>query len=207
MAKQFGATTLVERRSDGDPVSKVMELTEQRGVDVAFEVIGLKQTIEQTLTMTRRGGEAILVGVPRMEVMLELPAFFGVVLMSKTIKGCWYGSSNVQKDVPRLLELLQERRAQARRADLTTHPSRRRQRGVHGDGSRRGRPLRHRILITGISPARAAGPGRERASVPAATSLCRKEAHAQLPRGERPEWLRWSSRRRGRNLAGWPHNG
>jgi S-(hydroxymethyl)glutathione dehydrogenase/alcohol dehydrogenase len=103
MAKQFGATTLVNA-SDGDPVSQVMELTEQRGVDVAFEVIGLKQTIEQTLMMTRRGGEAILVGVPRMEVMLELPAFFGVVLMSKTIKGCWYGSSNVQQDVPRLLE-------------------------------------------------------------------------------------------------------
>ena len=103
MAKQFGATTLVNA-GDGDPVSQVMELTQQRGVDVAFEVIGLKQTIEQTLMMTRRGGEAILVGVPRMEVMLELPAFFGVVLMSKTIKGCWYGSSNVQQDVPRLLE-------------------------------------------------------------------------------------------------------
>src|SRR5436190_7432670 len=104
MAKEFGATTLVNA-SDGDPTGKVMELTQQRGVDVAFEVIGLKQTIEQTLMMTRRGGEAVLVGVPRMEVMLELPAFFGVVLMSKTIKGCWYGSSNVQKDVPRLLEL------------------------------------------------------------------------------------------------------
>jgi NDMA-dependent alcohol dehydrogenase len=106
MAKEFGATTLVNA-SDGDPSDKVMELTQHRGVDVAFEVIGLKQTIEQTLMMTRRGGQAILVGVPRMEVMLELPAFFGVVLMSKTIKGCWYGSSNVQQDVPRLLEYYQ----------------------------------------------------------------------------------------------------
>src|SRR5436309_3488725 len=106
MAKQFGATTLVNA-GDGDPVAQVMELTQQRGVDVAFEVIGLKQTIEQTITMTRRGGQAILVGVPRMEVMLELPAFFGVVLMSKAIKGCWYGSSNVQQDVPRLLDYYQ----------------------------------------------------------------------------------------------------
>jgi Zn-dependent alcohol dehydrogenase len=106
MAKAFGATTIVNA-SDGDPVGKVLELTQQRGVDVAFEVIGLKQTIEQTIMMTRRGGEAILVGVPRMEIMLELPAFFGVVLMSKTIKGCWYGSSNVQQDVPRLLEYYQ----------------------------------------------------------------------------------------------------
>jgi S-(hydroxymethyl)glutathione dehydrogenase/alcohol dehydrogenase len=106
MAEGFGATKLINA-SDGDPTSKVMDLTARRGVDVAFEVIGLKETIEQTLMMTRRGGQAILVGVPRMDVMLELPAFFGVVLMSKTIKGCWYGSSNVQDDVPRLLEYYQ----------------------------------------------------------------------------------------------------
>jgi Zn-dependent alcohol dehydrogenase len=40
-----------------------------------------------------------------MDVMVQLPAFFGVVLAEKTIKGCWYGSSNVQKDVPKLLDL------------------------------------------------------------------------------------------------------
>jgi Zn-dependent alcohol dehydrogenase len=37
--------------------------------------------------------------------MVTVPAFFGVVLAEKTIKGCWYGSSNVQKDVPKLIEL------------------------------------------------------------------------------------------------------
>jgi S-(hydroxymethyl)glutathione dehydrogenase/alcohol dehydrogenase len=68
-------------------------------------VIGLQETIEQTINMTRRGGEAVLVGVPRMDVMLMLPAFLGVVLQSKTIKGCWYGSSNVHQDVPKLVEL------------------------------------------------------------------------------------------------------
>ena len=104
LAKQFGATITVNA-SQGDPVSKVMELTGQRGADVAFEVIGLQQTIDQTITMTRRGGQAILVGVPRMDVMVTLPAFFGIVLAEKTIKGCWYGSSNVQKDVPKLIDL------------------------------------------------------------------------------------------------------
>jgi Zn-dependent alcohol dehydrogenase len=82
-----------------------MEMTAQRGADVAFEVIGLQQTIDQTITMTRRGGQAILVGVPKMDAMVTLPAFFGVVLAEKTIKGCWYGSSNVQKDVPKLIDL------------------------------------------------------------------------------------------------------
>lgn len=102
MAEQFGATDLVNA-SEGDAVAKVLELTEGRGADVAFEVIGLKATIDQTVNMTRRGGEAVLVGVPKMEVMLELPAFFSVVLMSKTIKGCWYGSSNVHEDVLKLI--------------------------------------------------------------------------------------------------------
>jgi S-(hydroxymethyl)glutathione dehydrogenase / alcohol dehydrogenase len=102
MAEQFGATDRVNA-GETDAVQKVMELTGGRGADVAFEVIGLKSTIDQTVAMTRRGGEAILVGVPKMEVLLEVPAFFSVVFWSKTIKGCWYGSSNVQEDVPKLI--------------------------------------------------------------------------------------------------------
>jgi NDMA-dependent alcohol dehydrogenase len=104
LAKEFGATAVVNA-SQGDPVSQVMEMTAQRGADVAFEVIGLEKTIEQTITMTRRGGQAILVGVPKMDAMINLPAFFGVVLQEKTIKGCWYGSSDVQRDVPKLIDL------------------------------------------------------------------------------------------------------
>jgi NDMA-dependent alcohol dehydrogenase len=104
LAKEFGATATVNA-SQTDPVSQVMSMTEERGADVAFEVIGLGPTIDQTITMTRRGGQAILVGVPRMDVMLTIPAFLGVVLQEKTIKGCWYGSSNVQQDVPKLVDL------------------------------------------------------------------------------------------------------
>jgi S-(hydroxymethyl)glutathione dehydrogenase/alcohol dehydrogenase len=104
MAKEFGATATVNA-SQGDPVSQVMSMTEERGADVAFEVIGLGPTIDQVITMTRRGGQAILVGVPRMDVMVNVPAFLGIVLQEKTIKGCWYGSSNVQQDVPKLIDL------------------------------------------------------------------------------------------------------
>ena len=107
LAKDFGATVTINA-SEGDPVSKVMELSGQRGADVAFEVIGLQQTIDQTITMARRGGQAILVGVPRMDVMVTMPAFIGLVLSEKTVKGCWYGSSNVQRDVPKLVELYQK---------------------------------------------------------------------------------------------------
>ena len=104
MAEQFGATQGINA-AEGDPIGKVMELTQQRGADVAFEVIGLDATIYQAMTMTRKGGETVLVGVPRLDVMLNVPAAFALVYTGKTIKGCWYGSSNVHNDVPKLIEL------------------------------------------------------------------------------------------------------
>jgi Zn-dependent alcohol dehydrogenase len=107
LAKEFGATATVNA-GQTDPVSQVMDMTGQRGADVAFEVIGLQQTIDQTVVMARRGGQAILVGVPKMDAMLNVPAFFGVVLAEKAIKGCWYGSSDVQRDVPKLVGLYRE---------------------------------------------------------------------------------------------------
>ncbi len=104
LATDFGATQTVNA-GDGDPVEAVRNLTGGRGADVAFEVIGLEPTIEQAINMTRRGGETVLVGVPRMDVQVAVPAFLGLILQNKTIKGCWYGSSNVQQDVPKLIEL------------------------------------------------------------------------------------------------------
>lgn len=107
MAKAFGATARIDASAD-NAVSGVMSLTDQRGADVAFEVVGSGPTIEQAIMMTRRGGQAVLVGVPRMDVTVTLPAFLGLVVAEKTISGCWYGSSDVRRDVPRIIGLWQE---------------------------------------------------------------------------------------------------
>jgi len=32
----------------------------------------------------------------------------GLVLAERTIKGCWYGSSDIRRDVPRLVELYRD---------------------------------------------------------------------------------------------------
>jgi len=102
-AQAFGATAVVDA-SAADPVNAVRDLTDQRGADVAFEALGMEATIRQTVDMTRRGGQAVLVGIPRMEVMLSVPAMLGVVLQERTIKGCWYGSSDIRRDIPRLVD-------------------------------------------------------------------------------------------------------
>jgi Zn-dependent alcohol dehydrogenase len=93
-----------------DPANAVRDLTGQRGADVAFEVLGQGRTMEQTVDMTRRGGQAVLVGIPRLDVQLTLPAMLGIVLQERTIKGCWYGSSDIRRDVPRLVELYRDGR-------------------------------------------------------------------------------------------------
>ena len=104
MAKEFGATHTV-KADDGDPVAAVMGLNDGRGADVTFEVIGLGPTIEQAINTTRGGGEVVIVGVPRLDVMLNLNAAFTFLYVPRTIKGCWYGSSDVNRDVPMLLDL------------------------------------------------------------------------------------------------------
>lgn len=103
-AQVFGATALVDA-TRVDPVNAVRDLTAQRGADVAFEALGMAATIHQTVDMTRRGGHAVLVGIPPLDVMLSVPAMLGLVLQERTVKGCWYGSSDIRRDIPRLVEL------------------------------------------------------------------------------------------------------
>ncbi len=106
-ALKFGATDIVNPSAEGDAMAKVMELTGGRGADVAFEVIGLGATIEQALQMTRRGGQAVIVGVPSFDTMLTINPAMDLLVQEKQIRGCWYGSSNVHRDVPKLAGLYQ----------------------------------------------------------------------------------------------------
>jgi NDMA-dependent alcohol dehydrogenase len=109
LARAVGATDVVDA-SHADAVAAVKELTSGRGADVGFEVIGLKTTIDQTIELVRRGGQVVLVGIPRFDVTLELSASMSLLLSAKSITGCWYGSCDVHRDVPRLLDWYREGR-------------------------------------------------------------------------------------------------
>ena len=105
MATQLGATDVVDP-SAGDPVEQVKALTGGRGVDYAFEVIGLPETIVTTYNLARRGGEVIVVGMARFDAQFTLPAF-DVFYSQKTLKGSKYGSAQVRRDFPRFVELIE----------------------------------------------------------------------------------------------------
>ena len=117
-ARQFGATHTINA-GEGDPVEKIKALTtrsHQRnffglpvsGVDYAFDCIGLKQTMEQSVPAVRdaafgaeSGGTAVLVGVPQTEVELDA---LDVLLMEKKFVGSIGGSCSPDRDFPKYLE-------------------------------------------------------------------------------------------------------
>lgn len=63
LAKEFGATDIVEERGDA-AVEAVLKLTDGVGVNVALECVGTDESIETAVGITRAGGMIGAVGVP-----------------------------------------------------------------------------------------------------------------------------------------------
>jgi S-(hydroxymethyl)glutathione dehydrogenase / alcohol dehydrogenase len=95
-ALAFGATHAIDPLKN-ESVEAVRELTEGRGADYAFEVIGLPTTMVQAHAMIRPGGTAVLVGVPASGAEVT---FNARTLQSggRKIVGCTYGSAQVKRD-------------------------------------------------------------------------------------------------------------
>jgi S-(hydroxymethyl)glutathione dehydrogenase / alcohol dehydrogenase len=100
-AKQFGATHAV---TPADLPATLLEVTGGAGFDYAFEVIGRSDTIRTAYDSTRRGGTTVVVGVGRAEDMVSFSAF-ELFYNEKTLRGTYYGSANIRRDFPRLLDL------------------------------------------------------------------------------------------------------
>lgn len=107
LARSFGATDTFNA-ARVDVTEAVLELSAGRGVDVAFEVIGLTTTLAQALTLTRRGGQTIAVGVAKVGATMEIDPAFDLVMMEKRLIGCWYGGANVARDIPFLAGLYRD---------------------------------------------------------------------------------------------------
>jgi S-(hydroxymethyl)glutathione dehydrogenase/alcohol dehydrogenase len=95
--------------SDGDSaidlVEQVRALTEGRGVDHAFEVVGQPQLAVQAFDMARLEGTVTIVGMPRAaDAVLSLPAA-AVMRHGKHIQGCVAGGTQILRDVPRYIRL------------------------------------------------------------------------------------------------------
>lgn len=72
VAKEIGATDIVNSRANGSAVERVMELTGERGVDVAIEAVGSPVTFEICEDIVAPGGHIANIGVFGQSVDLHM---------------------------------------------------------------------------------------------------------------------------------------
>jgi S-(hydroxymethyl)glutathione dehydrogenase/alcohol dehydrogenase len=100
---QIGATHAIDP-AEVDPVEYVRSLTDGRGVDYSFEVVGRVELMLQAYEMARRAGTVTYVGMPPVDGILELPAF-RYVFSGKRIAGSVVGDAQIRRDFPRFIGL------------------------------------------------------------------------------------------------------
>lgn len=106
IARTVGATDVLAA-GETDVLDAVRELTAGRGADTTIEAAGAQVTVDQAIRMTGKGGEVVFVGAGSRDVRINVPQFTGLVGSAKTFKGCLFGSADVHRDIPRLVEWYQ----------------------------------------------------------------------------------------------------
>jgi S-(hydroxymethyl)glutathione dehydrogenase / alcohol dehydrogenase len=101
LARSLGATDVL--LPGADLGKRVRALTGGRGADHAIECVGTAETIRSAWSVTRRGGQATIVGLgPRTDTVtfnaLEVAHF------ARTLRGSMYGNGDPAVDVPVLID-------------------------------------------------------------------------------------------------------
>lgn len=104
VARSFGATHGVLWEGDAEATAEAVREAASGGVDVAIEATGRPEAMEAAFLSTRARGAAVLIGIPRQDALLSLPA--GTIpRMERRILGSIYGSSKPERDFPQILDL------------------------------------------------------------------------------------------------------
>lgn len=108
-AKTFGATYTINAAQQEAPAEIVKGLTSGRGADYAFVTVGSTAAVEQALSLIRRGGTVVLVGIPAESATIPL-RIAHQVWNERRLLSSSMGSTRLSVDVPRLVALYQHGR-------------------------------------------------------------------------------------------------
>ena len=72
LAKELGATHIINSLTSKDVVSEIREITDDRGADISFEVVGISDTVNLAVDALRKGGTLTLVGNLSSEINIPL---------------------------------------------------------------------------------------------------------------------------------------
>ncbi len=108
-ARSFGATAGVEWQGSPESTAAAVADTASGGVDYAIEATGRPEAMLAAFLSTRARGAAVLIGIPREDAVLTLPAL-SIPRMERRVLGSIYGSSRPERDFPLTLDLYCEGR-------------------------------------------------------------------------------------------------
>ena len=107
-AEKFGATHTVNPTQE-DLRAAVKGWTAGRGADFVFVTVGSGQAIDDGMGLLRRAGTLVVVGMPASGVKASVEAV-DLADNAQVIIGSKMGSTRLRADVPKLVELYQQRR-------------------------------------------------------------------------------------------------
>lgn len=108
VARAFGATHTINSTEE-HPAEAVHALTHGRGADYVFVTVGSGAAIEQGMTLLRKAGALVMVGMPASGVKLPIEAA-DLAGNGQRILGSKMGSTRLRIDIPKLVELYQHDR-------------------------------------------------------------------------------------------------
>jgi S-(hydroxymethyl)glutathione dehydrogenase/alcohol dehydrogenase len=102
-AAEFGATAAVVWDGDADATAELVRSASGGGVDHAFEATGRPEAMRAAFLSTRPRGQAVLMGIPRLDADLRVPARL-IPRGERRVIGALYGSSRPERDFPVILD-------------------------------------------------------------------------------------------------------
>ena len=107
-AREFGATETINARSE-DVAERVKALTQGRKADWVFVTVGVKGAAEQGVSLMKRNGATVLVGMPPSGVTATIDPGW-LAADGQRILGSKMGSARPAIDVPKIIQLYREGR-------------------------------------------------------------------------------------------------
>jgi (R,R)-butanediol dehydrogenase / meso-butanediol dehydrogenase / diacetyl reductase len=101
-ARELGATAVFDPR-EGDPYAQLMDATGGHLADIVLDCVGTQSSLPLALSLARKGGRVVLVGVPTEKLTVD---FMNLVVHQKEV----LGSLCYVDDFPRAITLLADGR-------------------------------------------------------------------------------------------------
>ncbi len=104
VARSFGATHVIPWAGSPEATAEAVKEASGGGVDIAVEATGRPEAMETAFHSTRARGAAVLVGIPRPDAVLTLPAVT-IPRLERRVLGSIYGSTKPERDFALTLDL------------------------------------------------------------------------------------------------------